>query len=862
MVIFDPNIKYLKNYLKNNTNEPGIRLDLSKAKKNDLQSYYDQFKPYENLFGCDIFKDDFNYNGTLIRLPFRNEISNISNKIYDEIEINKLLEILFENIDLLMLFTQSLKQIEVYVLEDSQTPNEMKLLFKHENSLIKLIQKHDINIGSIDEFKQQTSILKASKIDSNNIETAMIVKGSTSLNQVNIIEQFKNENIFSNQNSNTFWMIISSIEHNHLLQKKYSELINFTPCVGIATQLDFNEENRSFILKKNDSNDGLAFCFLPLPIKTNLNYHINGNFILSEDRLHIYENSTVDKETFKHIWNLNLINPLINNLFRMISLVTKHCSFESNNLVKHFWPLKNKTNYFIELFEEKFFQEILSSEKCIFPANNDLVSFKNSLFIDFQCNDFQSLAIESICELLKNQNMKLISLEPEYLAILKEKLKILLKNENCLINNYSLLKYFIDNKYSIDHSNYEKIISFYLKENIPLTNQLLKSSDCIPTAVQNTFKPINYLINPNASEFYIELFGKKCNRFPSDYICNDKHAMISLQSFEMINEVLTADLILDLAQNVESLFRNGDIINSKKLSLNLITYLLKLKDNNLKLDKLNNINWIYSKQKPDNWYLPWYSETNKLYKPIELVNDSHQLLAGCVRPIFDSKVCYKSLLLLDLNEKFLIDCSIEQLKLLIKFNSNLDSDIICQIEEFLRKFYTLLQKYTTNNEDITCIECQQRLNYLKLSLPSNWIYCRENKKDKFLSADSFAFKVSNPIEPEMLQMSFIYTSSFNNREKDFFKQFGIADCFNLENLILKLKKLQILNGENPLNESQFEVCTKIANEIISIEKKFSKENEIYLPDSDRILREKNKLCKVGKFSSIESHNMFKVVLLP
>ena len=110
MVIFDPNRKYLKNYLKNKT-EPGIRIDLSKAKKNDLISHYDQFQPYENVFECEIFKDNFYYNGTLIRLPLRNESSNISNKIYDESEINKLLKILFENINLLMLFTQSLKKI-------------------------------------------------------------------------------------------------------------------------------------------------------------------------------------------------------------------------------------------------------------------------------------------------------------------------------------------------------------------------------------------------------------------------------------------------------------------------------------------------------------------------------------------------------------------------------------------------------------------------------------------------------------------------------------------------------------------------------------------------------------------------------
>jgi len=47
-------------------------------------------------------------------------------------------------------------------------------------------------------------------------------------------------------------------------------------------------------------------------------------------------------------------------------------------------------------------------------------------------------------KLLEIKNMRLISMEPEYLAILKEKLKIIVKNERCLINNFSLLEYFID----------------------------------------------------------------------------------------------------------------------------------------------------------------------------------------------------------------------------------------------------------------------------------------------------------------------------------------------------------------------------------------------------------------------------------
>ena len=113
---------------------------MQQTKGNDLKSYYDQFKPYENIFGCCIFEKNFNYNGTLMRLPLRNEPSCLSAKIYDDqTEIANLLKILLENIDTLLLFTQTVKQIEVYVLEENMEPADMKLLLDYKVSPVKFL---------------------------------------------------------------------------------------------------------------------------------------------------------------------------------------------------------------------------------------------------------------------------------------------------------------------------------------------------------------------------------------------------------------------------------------------------------------------------------------------------------------------------------------------------------------------------------------------------------------------------------------------------------------------------------------------------------------------------------------------------
>lgn len=166
-----------------------------------------------------------------------------------------------------------------------------------------------------------------------------------------IYQENLNFDYSTNLKLNSFWMIVSLIEHNNMYAS-CPELKNFIPCVGMATELE--KDKNSFKLKANNEKNGLAFCFLPLPIETNLNYHINANFILSGDRLQLYEsNSKDDKQSFKHVWNLNLLNPLINNLLRMIDLVVKNISFEKDSLVQNFWPIKSKTNYF-KNFENKF----------------------------------------------------------------------------------------------------------------------------------------------------------------------------------------------------------------------------------------------------------------------------------------------------------------------------------------------------------------------------------------------------------------------------------------------------------------------------------------------------------------------------
>ena len=723
------------------------------------------------------------------------------------------------------------------------------------------------------EFKQQTGILKAASENLNSeksVETAMIVKSSTKLDEVYFKKDFEcNDISILSFQKESYWMIVSSVKKNY---SSSPELENMMPCVSMATEvIKIPSKITFFRLKVNNSQNSLAFCFLPLPIETNLNFHINGNFFLSDDRLHLNESSKVDKVSYKHVWNEYLLDHLINNLFRVIDFVTDSLIFEKvlpHQLVEQFWPINNKIKYFAK-FEERFYERIIAeSDLSVFPAihhpeNFRLTKFKESKFVDFNLDFIQDQAIQIACKILQKDNLSLVNLEPCYLIKLKSKLP----NKNCLIDEYIFLKILIKNKYSIDFNEYEKLIIYFLKES-KITgdsdiNILMKSTECIPT-VMKSFKSVRSLINPKASQYYLNLFEKTCDLFPSENICNDQRVMDSLVRFGMINKILPLDTIIEIAMRVKYFLDMESLIESRELSKNLISYLstLEISSEGLKniTNQLKAIKWIFAKHKPLKWQLPWCSQDNMLYKPDELFDEHYEKLVGCVRPISESSYEFKKLfsLITSSPESIIEDC-FEQLNLLITNNAKFKlSEQIIQTEESMIEFYLFLQSYTTENPTISKEEKEKRIMSIKSKLPAKWIYVRENKYENFMSIDSIAFKVYNTFEPELVKIPSIYT--MNHHFAHFFKCCGVPDNFTLESLKLKLKNIKDLSNQQPLDEFQLELCQKITDEMTKISLfnplKFNlgqlkNDPSFYLPDIDRIRRETSRMCLNFNNASLE-----------
>ena len=98
----------------------------------------------------------------------------------------------------------------------------------------------------------------------------------------------------------------------------------------MAVELEQLNKDPTFKLKLDNLKAGRLFCFLPLSIQTNLNYHLNGAFALTEDRQALYKKTNDDKDHLnKSKWNDYLIQPLVDNLISVIQHASKNINIEN-----------------------------------------------------------------------------------------------------------------------------------------------------------------------------------------------------------------------------------------------------------------------------------------------------------------------------------------------------------------------------------------------------------------------------------------------------------------------------------------------------------------------------------------------------
>ncbi|KAI5066266.1 hypothetical protein GOP47_0018890 [Adiantum capillus-veneris] len=318
IVYFDPHCKFLPNVSAVN---PGKRIDFVKSAA--LSYYKDQFLPY-CMFGCDM-KTPF--QGTLFRFPLRTVSqaaqSQLSRQYYDEDDITQLFDELFGEASLCMLFLKNVETIKFYdwhpgsnnpcVLYSCSLASPTSQIRWHRHALTRLAHawtsqpRDDAPMPKhFDSFVLKFDIEKLAGVG--NIEV-------------------RSESFMIVQCMETLASRVGAL--SAVAANEYG--VCLLPWAAVAAKISGDSTQGS----SKCVNDGKAFCFLPLPLRTNLPIHVNGFFELSSNRRDIWHGTDMEgMGKIRADWNTFLLHDVVTSAYHHLLSVAP----EDYRLNYTLWP--------------------------------------------------------------------------------------------------------------------------------------------------------------------------------------------------------------------------------------------------------------------------------------------------------------------------------------------------------------------------------------------------------------------------------------------------------------------------------------------------------------------------------------------
>ena len=253
-----------------------------KKDQETLKTCKDQFRPFQNIVEHLVQKqwtevlEDQHFDGTLFRFPLRNEISKISDNLYNSDKVAQLFNSFIADAELCPLFLKSVQSVSlIHVTADS----------------------------SVNFMLEVTSSCSEEVLESSD---GSIMKSST---------RFKNITVTAEDHEETkTWLLTTCCLKEGNVQKvdSLAEKLSFLPQVDLAFPCGQNK----------DSGDSRLSCFLPLPNnesnKTGLPLNVNACFGLTDNRRHIKWQEEDQKHDEGAMWNELLVKEVLPQAYLMI----------------------------------------------------------------------------------------------------------------------------------------------------------------------------------------------------------------------------------------------------------------------------------------------------------------------------------------------------------------------------------------------------------------------------------------------------------------------------------------------------------------------------------------------------------------
>ena len=832
MTIFDPHTKYLGDRVSHN--EPGMRIDLVDS-RDDLQVYAHQFAPFNGLFDCHIFnlsRDGF--NGTIFRFPLRRAgipNSEISNKDYNKYSVDLLVKELKMEADNLVLFLKNIESLQLYELEESTIAvSEMKLKF---------------------EVKKQLETQQSSRIQMIKSPYSFSSPICTSVS-VNVVDT--NESI----NTETQYLMCSSLFTSGNISP------GLVPLAELAIKLTNNVPDLNV--------DGRLFCFLPLPLKSNLPFHVNGFFDVGKDRRGLKE----AHNSPEYQWNVQLIrNALPSALVSALSCVCKQIKPVLNSdkkdscLEKYYslWPgaygatLQHSTGrctWISEVFSNAVKNVLCTSnEKILWSDVNGgtWVCFTNAyLFEDCQVvpQEIKTQAIglllskgyaivegpHHIRQLLSNAVSN--TNQFNYERYFKEIFLPSITHIDCSIRNDQLL--FVLSK--IQEYSHQSGMYASKRQSFNWVCDTLKNHECIPVDVTGDLAKPTQLIDTRCKPVS-SLYDSEEGRFPDKSFKNVMHGLLLIG---MVTQEISTD---ELSERARSVSKIQDNTKCNERLVAIFQYLHYIENRsvqyrylqndtagrNERISALYDIPFIKPCPKPKEISLPWWnSDINKTFlSPSKLYSPHHCSLVFTQEPLFSMPLAEDESIEEDKVVKHLgidkneptVETVLNQLCCLVEYidGEELDEPTLKYLDDknVFMSIYRFLDRCRKTDEEMI----KTKLQFTRCIWQNKQLLCPQQVIRNWNGRSC---------------LPYLFSLSDNNKKFcELFEAIGVLNKATLKYLIDLLSSIESDHHEVPLSEDLLDFVNVITIKIECLIISREIDCDVLLPDEKGILRPASKL---------------------
>eukprot|EP00731_Ephydatia_muelleri_P012474 Em0006g1368a len=566
LYIFDPMLKYLGDAVKNRS-RPGKKLSFTHR----ILKHSKQMDPFRDLYD---FNPSQEYKGTIFRLPFRKNSSDISSTVYDSHTVMELLGNLEKH------------------------SNEIILFLRH----IQCITFSRFDNGS----KCPTVLCKIEK------RSLCTFPGTRAL-MCNVT----NANIVGTESSNT-WLIATTEKH---ITSKYATS-------SVACSLKHCNGKYQVC-----SCEGGSFCFLPLAKTTGLPVHISSNFAVSNNRRGIWtDDGSQGVPALEAQWNVELMTTTIPEAYCLLLETLKEMHLKdqlSEYIYCALWPSTERLHeknpwsksvdciYKIIALKELFYSSAISKWLTLGQSkflSNNILSTSISQQETEKC---VLIVVKQLC-------LPVVDLPFQY--------HVHLDLENFMITEANFVEIFFKNINSLSHmvdtrnSVLLKILELYTIE-VGKTRQnnispFLKNYPCIPCTPDGTvLKKASEIIDPQS--VFAKMYDNSEHMVPISMFDGNTLAKASMHALGLHKDSVPWKFIIQRATGIQSYLQ----IDRKKALQRVDCILQSIKKNissnpdglSDESKSLATIPFLPVKSKPNEYPLQWCGEGHDLGCGKELV---------------------------------------------------------------------------------------------------------------------------------------------------------------------------------------------------------------------------------------------------